>query len=238
MKTTAADEVYLKSRKEFSQKYGERELWSVMDHWPLYAGINNLSRTLSIYELLKSTLNVPGHIAEFGSWRGANLLFMAKVLKIFNSHGSKQVHCFDSFEGLTAFSPQDYEANKLQGKYKGSLQELTDIIKLYDLWDDIIIHKGLIENTLETFVKEHPATSFSFIYCDTDLYDSTKTILKYLHPRLMKGGMFVFDEWNHDKFPGEGVAANEFLMEFSDYYEPISIQTARQPSLALKKIKM
>jgi len=68
-----------------------------------------LTRSIAISDLLRSTLNVPGHIAEFGSWRGANLVFLAKLLRIFDPMGSKLVHCFESFEGLDKFSKEDNE---------------------------------------------------------------------------------------------------------------------------------
>ena len=78
-----SDKKYLENRKKFSEKYGERELWSIIDHWPLYAGIGNVARSIAISDLLRGTLTVPGHVAEFGSWRGANLLFLAKLFKIY-----------------------------------------------------------------------------------------------------------------------------------------------------------
>ena len=78
--------------------------------------------------------------------------------------------------------------------------------------------------------------SFSLVYCDTDLHQSTKVILDHIHPRLAKGGIIVFDEWNHPTYPGEGVAANEFLDKLGPNYEVCSIRHTRQPSLLLRKI--
>ena len=235
MKFKTVDERYLANRKKISEKYGPRELWSVIDHWPLYCGIGNLSRFLAIADILKETLSVPGHVAEFGSWRGANLMFMAKLLRIYDPLGSKLVHCFDSFEGLTEFAKQDNQKNPLKGQYKGSLSELKDLIDLYEMQDEIVIHQGIIEKTLPTVLKEDGALTFSLVYCDTDLYESTKVILKNLHPRLAKGGIFVFDEWNYSNFPGEGIAVNEFIKEFADEYEVKHVKQARQPSLFIRK---
>jgi hypothetical protein len=61
--------------------------------------------------------------------------------------------------------------------------------------------------------------------------------LNALHERLAKGGLFVFDEWNYSKWPGEGVAANNFMKDHSDDYEMIHIKNARQPSMALRKVR-
>jgi hypothetical protein len=237
-KQITRDNAWKKKRAALSEKYGKRELWSVMDHWPLYCGIRNLARSLAIYELYKSTMNVPGHIAEFGSWRGANLLFLAKLLRIHESHGPKVVHGFDSFEGLTEFHRKDGSAAKdtPRGAYKGSFEELKDFIDLYEMGDEIQIHKGLIEKTLPALLKKKPSLSFSFIYCDVDLYQSTKLILELMHPRLSVGGIFAFDEWNDAEFPGETVAVREFLEAHGGVYLQEQMCTSTQPSLILRKI--
>ncbi|MGB0683997.1 MAG: TylF/MycF/NovP-related O-methyltransferase [Magnetovibrionaceae bacterium] len=236
MKFEATDKKYLAERKELSAKYGERELWSVIDHWPLYVGIANLGRFMAIADLFKEVSTVPGHVAEFGSWRGANLMYMAKLLKLYDPHGEKLVHCFESFEGLSTFVAQDETSNSTEGAYKGSYEELIDLIRLYDLQDDIVIHKGLIQDTLVPLLDSQKAMTFSFVYCDTDLYEPTKLILDSLHDRLAQGGLFVFDQWNDERWPGEGLAANEFLKEHKGEYEMLHIPAARQPTLAIRKI--
>jgi Macrocin-O-methyltransferase (TylF) len=238
MKFNQADQQYLDHRKKLSEKYGARELWSVIDHWGLYCGISNLARSLAVSDIIRNTLNVPGHIAEFGSWRGANLLLMAKLLRIFDPHGSKVVHSFDSFAGLTEFTAEDGKASELHGSYRGVLEELQDILSLYDMSDEVILHQGIIEETLPEFLDKRKEIVFSCVYCDTDLYKSTSMILNLLHPHLSKGGVFVLDEWNYENFPGEGIATKEFLDAFGDCYEMQSIQNSRQPSLLLRKIKI
>lgn len=237
MKFKTLDKKYMAQRKTLSKKYGMRELWSTIDHWPLYCGTSNLARFLSIAKIFEQTLPVPGHIAEFGSWRGANLMFMAKLLRIYDAMGSKMVHCFDSFEGLNQFHSKDGSARRNAGRYKGSLEELKDFIRLYDLTDDIAIHKGYVENTLKALLEKDTGLSFSLVYCDTDLYDSTIAILNQLHPRLSKGGVFVLDEWNYETYPGESKAVEEFMREYGDSYAMEHIAGTRQPSLLLRKIK-
>jgi hypothetical protein len=236
MKFEEIDKKYLSTRKEFSSKYGKRDVWEVIDQWPLYVGNSNLQRVLAIYDLLKTTIDVPGHIAEFGSWKGANVMFMAKVLNMIDPNSNKLVYSFDSFEGLTEFDKKDNDAISLQGSYRGNLDELTDLIKLSNLEDNINIQKGYIENTLPALLTADPALSFSLVYCDTDLYASTKVILDGMHPRLMKNGIFIFDEWNHPTWPGETAAVKEFLDDKGSYYEILHIRNTRQPTLALRKI--
>jgi len=236
MKFSKEDERYLSRRKSLSQAWGAREIWSVMDHWPLYVGVRNLARYLAIADLLRATLTVPGHIAEFGSWRGANLMFMTKLLKIYDPGCGKLVHCFDSFEGLTSFAAEDGAAAEQRGAYRGVPGELEECIGLYDLDDDIVIHQGLIQETLAAVLQDDPGLSFSFVYCDTDLYEPTKLILESLHDRLSKGGLFVLDEWNFAKWPGESLAVRSFMQERGSCYEMLHVPRSAQPSLVLKKI--
>ena len=235
MKFEQTDQQYLEKRKLISEKYGERQLWSVIDHWPLYCGVQNLARNIAITDFLRGTLNVPGHIAEFGSWRGANLMLMAKLLRILDPYSCKLVYGFESFEGLSDFDNKDYAAVMQSGAYKGSYEELADLIDLYEMQDEIKIEKGNILETLPKLLEQEQSLSFSFVYCDTDLYATTKLILDKLHDRLSTGGLFLFDQWNYSKWPGESVAVREFLSEHGEKYEMIHIRNARQPSLALRK---
>lgn len=235
MKFSKADQKYFDARKQFSEDSGPREIWSLIDHWALYCGISNLARFVAITDLFRSTLDVPGDIAEFGSWRGANLILLAKLLRIFDPLCRKQVHCFDSFEGLTQFSAEDGLATGQVGAYSGVIDELNAIIDLYEMEDEVQIHQGLIEDTLPQFLDKRKEVTFSFIYCDTDLFSSTQQILKSMHPRLSPGGLFVFDEWNDETYPGEGLAVNDFLAENYGVYEVQHIRHTRQPTLAIRK---
>lgn len=235
MKFSSSDTDYLSRRKKISEKYGSRELWSVIDHWPLYCGISNLARFLAISDLVRRSLAVPGHIAEFGSWRGANLLFMAKLLRILDTNGCKGVHCFDSFEGLQTFRPQDRSTSSDRGRYTGSLEELKDMIDLYGMDDEITIHVGDVSETVPAFLEEQPAFSLSFVYLDMDLYHPTKDVLEAVHGRLSRGGLIALDEWNYETFPGETEAVREFLARHGSIYHAEHVRNTRQPSLVLVK---
>lgn len=236
MKFNTLDKRYLDQRRSFSEVSGPRELWSVIDHWPLYVGTGNLSRFMAISDMVRETLDVPGHVVEFGSWRGANLMFMAKLLRIYDPHGCKLVHCFESFQGLETFSTQDGGAGSSEGgTYRGNYDELRAMMSLNELEDDVVIHHGDILKTLPDALKNE-GLSFSFVYCDTDLYAPSRLILDSLHPRLSKGGLIVMDEWNYDKWPGEAIAVREFMESHGGAYEMRHVRNARQPSLVLKKV--
>jgi len=237
MKFQTLDREYSARKRAYCEKRGfpYEDFWPIVNDWPLYCGIFSLSRQLIISDLLRSTLDVPGHVAEFGSWHGANLLFMAKLLRIFDPHGQKQVHCFEGFEGLTTFAPQDSNAANDRGAYHSSYDELIDVIDLYEMQDEIVIHRGHVQETLPAALQASPNLSFSFVYLDLDLYEPTKIALETLHDRLSPGGVFVFDEWNFEPYPGETTAAREFLAAHGARYSMQSVRHTRQPSLVLRR---
>lgn len=235
MKFSRADKDYFQRRIEFADQLGPIELWSVMDHWPLYVGTANLARSLAIVDLLRMTLEVPGHVAEFGCWRGSTTLLLAKSLRIFDPMSLKQVHVFDSFEGLKEFHEPDAGAENQIGAYRGSREELERCATLADVQDDVIIHQGRIEDTLPQFASQNREVRFSLIYCDTDLYEATRIIIFETWKLLTIGGVMVFDQWNMNEFPGEGIAVNEFIERSGGTLEVLKPPFTRQPTLALRR---
>lgn len=236
MKFKTNDKLYLKKRKSFSNKNFPMDIWQIADNWPLYAGVSNIARSLTISDLIRETLEIPGHIAEFGSWNGANLILIAKILRIYNPMCNKIIHSFDSFEGLTQFNKKDGAAEKQKGKYTGNIEILSEILDLYELDDDVEIHRGLIQKTLPELLEKSPEIMFSFVYVDTDLYEPTKLILEKLSDRVVSGGLIIFDQWNDQRWPGEGLAANEYLKKSgAKNFKLRSVQHSRQPTMVLQK---
>jgi len=229
------DARYKSKRTAFAEELGPVPLWTAIDAWPLYVGSGNLARTMVIADLLRETADVPGDIAEFGIWRGATTMLMAKLLKIWEPQGSRVIHGFDSFEGLTEFNAKDGAAVEHKGAYRGNRDQLEEMMDLYEMDGLVRLHQGYIENTLPQFLEENPAQSFSLLICDTDLYESTRVILENAHQCMMPGGLIVFDEWNNGIYPGEGLAANEFLRAHPGEYQARAIRGARQPNMILQK---
>jgi SAM-dependent methyltransferase len=230
------DQRYFKERLDFARNNNSPDMWKLIDHWPLYVGKVNLARNLAITDLLKSTLNVPGDVVEFGCWKGSTSLLLAKLLAIFDPEGPKMLHVFDSFEGLTHFHDSDTTAQSQRGNYHGSREHLESCARLADVFSSIVIHEGKIESTLPKFAIENREKRFSFVYCDTDLYLATATILENVWRLMSVGGLMVFDQWNMADFPGEGIAVNQFIDTIAGSFEMVKPSHTRQPTLALRRV--
>lgn len=129
------------------------------------------------------------------------------------------------FEGLSEFSAEDGRGAELAGKYKGSLEELLEVVDLYEMSNEIEIHRGLIEQTLPELLDRRPELTFSFVYRDTDLYTSTAQILALVPQRMAPGAVLAFDEWNTEAWPGEGLAVNEFREQKPESFDVVRSRT-------------
>ncbi len=231
---TESDLKYFRDRKDLFNKHQFTNPWFPVDNWPLFAGTVNMARFLSIYELMKKVIDLPGHFCELGCWNGTNLVFMAKVLQILRPKDYTRVIGFDWFEGLeNAQGKNDVKVDTKEAyNYRGDVGLLKDILWLYDLQDSVRIINGNILDTLPAFLEEWQDLRFSFIYFDADLYEPTKLGIELLWPKLLNGGIMVFDEYNDLDFPGETAAVHEVLGE---NVKLLSILFTRQPTAYLVK---
>ncbi len=227
------DRAYFEYRAQFAEKYRHADFWFIADNWPLFAGRVNLARCLAVYDLISRVIDLPGHFCELGCWNGANLVYIAKIVGMLRPLGQGEVFGFDSFEGLTAFAPDKdpVESRRGRGAYKGDPVLLEDVLALYRLQDWVHLVKGRIEETLPRFLEERKDIRFAFLYLDMDLYAPTKAAIDLLYPRLLKGGIMVFDEYNAD-WPGETLAVHEAL---GDDVQLHRVPYTRQPTAYLIK---
>jgi hypothetical protein len=183
--------------------------------------------------LLRRVIDLPGHIIELGCWHGVNLTFLAKASQILAPNRATKVFGFDSFEGLKVVDGNhDPTAQTRRSAYRGDPALLSKLLDVSDALGSVELGLGNIEQTPSEFLPPKKDLRFSFVYFDTDLYSSTRFGLELLYPRLLKGGIMVFDEYNTSECPGETPPVHEVLGD------DVSIQAAphtRQPTAFLVK---
>lgn len=161
--------------------------------------------SLDLMEYCLSQTRVDGLICEFGVYSGTTINHIASVVP------DKDVHGFDSFEGL----PEDWgPVPKGQFSTNGELPAVRDNVKL---------HVGLFVETLPKLISEH-SSPVSFVHIDSDLYSSAKTILHTLSTRIVEGSILVFDEYfNYPEWQDhEYKAFMEFVSDFNVDFEYIA----------------
>jgi hypothetical protein len=83
---------------------------------------------------------------------------------------------------------------------EGYLPRLQQMQKRFD---NLLLVKGWFNETVPEFLRKNEHTAFSLVHIDCDLYESTKDALGAVFERVVPGGVILFDEVFHPKFPGE-----------------------------------
>jgi len=162
---------------------------------------------------LKKTLDLSGDVVEFGCYEGDTSILLADVLR---DSPDKWLYLYDSFEGLPEKTAEDKSADGWRfqaGELKASPDTVRSKFKKYDLPEPVIT-KGWF-NQLEN--SDLP-NEISFALLDGDFYNSIKTSLELVAPRLVSGGIIVVHDYRNARLPGSGRAVNEFLGENADDY--------------------
>lgn len=176
----------------------------------------------AVLDLLDRTLGLEGQVAECGVYRGATLLPMALHLE---REGARQrVLGFDSFQGFDrriefdlGLGGADDEDKRLKGFDRTSLELVSRKAERLGVADRVELIPGPFEETLPRFAGER----FAFVHLDCDLYGSYRACLEFFYPRLARGGIVLFDEYDDPPWPGCNKAVDEFLDEKPETLAPI-----------------
>jgi O-methyltransferase len=154
------------------------------------------SEAYNVYSATIQTAKIPGPIAEVGVFQGGSARLICAV------KGDRDLHLFDTFEGLPA--PSQFDPKFKSGSFAASQSQVQSLLSGFC---NLHFHKGLFPASAAGM--EH--LRFSFVHIDVDLYKSTRACLDWFYPRLNHGGLLI----SHDYREVEGVrkAFQEF---FSD----------------------
>lgn len=176
--------IYQESLQHFEQKCGLRDY-------------------LDLYQLLKSVVerDVPGDIAEFGSFRGHSGWLIARSLQALGS--DKRVFMFDTFDsfpqenyGVDHFWSATHPVNYEQVKAK------------FEAMPQVTLVKGDFTQTLA----DSPVTELALAFIDCDSYRATRYLLQTLpQDYLQPHGVLVCEDYGHPALLGNRVAVHEVL---------------------------
>lgn len=152
-------------------------------------------RLENISQLCKRVRDVPGCFVECGVARGTT----ATVLAWHAVEQARTLELFDTFSGLPPAGEIDRELqprsdwDSFTGRCCGTLEEIIEHFKRFPTLN-VVMHPGLFQDTLPLVDRR-----ITLLHADGDWYESTQTILKYLAPQVVPGGIIVVDDYGHWK---------------------------------------
>lgn len=202
----------------------------------LNSNMSDFERLSAIYWALSGALlyRVPGSVVELGCNAGLTSVWLARIIE--DCAPGRPLHLFDSFEGLPVRGQHD--AYLKEGDCRASVDEVEGN---FGTWNLPIpeIHAGWFDQTLPVACPEQ----ICFAYLDGDFYDSIKTSLEYVYPRLSPGGVILIDDYCDldanprawDGLPGVKRACDDYfgtgspLLEVLGGVGDLSVAVVRKP---------
>lgn len=154
-------------------------------------------RLYILWQLCKKVALLPGNIAECGVYKGGTALLLAKA-----KTESKKLYLFDTFSGMPETDPsKDHHVT-------GDLNDTSlDAVKsIFKEQKNIHFHAGFFPETARGLEHE----SFCLVHCDMDIYSSIMDCCVFFYPKLVNGGMIIFDDYGAASCPGAKEAVNDF----------------------------
>jgi len=170
-------------------------------------------RHYTLVQLFRNSLKYDGDVVECGTFHGLSAYQIAQIMD--DNNTDKSLHIFDSFEGLSEILEEDESSgvliskDELRSQFSYGEDRVRDNLKSFDF---IKYYKGWIPERFSE-VKE---IEFSFIHIDVDLYQPIKDSINFFLPRLVDGGIMVFDDYGFTaQFPGAKKAVDEAIANYN-----------------------
>jgi hypothetical protein len=179
-----------------------------LHNFPSFVGHMTIARFIALYEAYKMTLGCAGHIAEVGVYKAACSLWFAKLVRIFEPEALTMVHGFDWFKGTQVTEEDPLLA---EGSYAEDYEKIALLIRTQGLDSILKLHKLDVTTELPDFFSKYPHLQFKLILLDVGVYPVVQSCIKEFYPRLVSGGIMLFDQFNHELAPRETRAIRELL---------------------------
>ena len=188
--------------------------------------------------------SIEGAFVECGVWRSGSSMAMALSLLNLNIK-DRSLFLFDTFSGMTEPSDNDVAGRGVRAKEilgrtpKGDGNNVWCVAGLEDVKTNMAstaypkeLVKYIEGDIVETLkITENIPDKIALLRLDTDWYDSTKSELEVLYPKLVKGGVCIIDDYGH--WHGARKAVTEYfdalgchpLLQVTDYTGRMFIKT-------------
>lgn len=165
-------------------------------------------RAWTLVSAFQQTKTFPGEVWETGVYQGGSATLLKMLIQESQAeqgHGPTTLRLFDSFEGLPA---TDHE---LDLHHKGEFGDtgLEQVIQTVGKQDWIDFRKGWIPETFAGL--DHAKIRFAHV--DVDLYQPILDCCEFIYPRLVPGGIMVFDDYGLASCPGARAAVDQFFRD-------------------------
>jgi O-methyltransferase len=160
-------------------------------------------RCYELWQLVAETAEMKtGDVLEVGVWNGGTGALIAKQCQLVGIPDA--VYLCDTFRGVVKAGPLDsaYVGGEHADATKEAVVELCKGLGL----GQVHVLEGIFPDDSGNLLTDR---RFRFCHIDVDVYESARDIAKWIWPRLVPGGMIVYDDYGFHSCSGITKFVNE-----------------------------
>lgn len=192
----------------------------LIDNLAIYLRRHQLSDLLSMAELYRMILDIPGAIMEFGVLHGRHMGTLTALRGMYEHYDTtRRIIGFDSFTGFPDVADVDrVSPSAVVGRFAtppGYPAHLRAVLEAHEAAEPsghirrTFVIEGDVRETVPEYLCAHPETVIALAYFDLDVYAPTRLVLEAIQPYLTRGSIIAFDEIGYPRWPGETTALRE-----------------------------
>ncbi|HEX8461520.1 MAG TPA: TylF/MycF/NovP-related O-methyltransferase [Segetibacter sp.] len=177
---------------------------------------NSPGKLFAHYELYKKVSQLEGTVVKCGIAAEEGFTKFAMFRNLISTHSTQKVIAFEKINKSLYLENSPSNSGTLKFKTK---KPAVDTQKIQDK----LLKKGLAEvdfipgppgDAIPDYLIENPELKISFLILDLDDYDATINVLEFFYPRLVVGGILIFDNYYKKE---------EDYKAITDYFSPNKI---------------
>jgi hypothetical protein len=201
-------------------------------------GGTEVGEALHLLHLLQRTLDGPGDVCELGVAQGATSALIANEIR----DGVRQLWLYDSFQGLSAPTPEDRLIDDVfdlgtMDRYAGTMA--YSVANVLARLRSVRFPEGrtrVVPGFIRPDLPAHQLPELvAFAYLDFDLYEPILTGLRLLHPRCRPGSVLMVDDYGYFS-SGPETAVKEFLVDHAEQYALLEAPPGAGHFCALRRL--
>lgn len=179
------------------------EFHAIRKEWGAIPGMP-IDRGFFLFSTARRIRSVPGDTADIGVRYGSSSFYILKGLK----DETRTHHLFDSFEGLSAPTAGDRDANNKTHWKQGDIAvEEAVTAQNLSMFPNCRYYKGWVP----TRFAEVADKRFALVHVDVDLHQPTLDTLEFFYERMNPGGVIICDDYGSAACPGAKKAVDDFF---------------------------
>ena len=155
-----------------------------------------------LHSLARQALRLQGEFWECGVYKGGTARLLAGLTA---AAGERRLRLFDTFAGMPETDP-DKDVHR-RGDFSDT--SLAAVKRVVGEDGHVRFHPGFIPQTFSGLEDE----CIAFAHVDVDIHQSIMDCCAFIYPRLVPGGILVFDDYGFPTCPGARAAVDAFFAD-------------------------